>query len=138
MISTRRIIRWALAPLLMASFAACGSGDSSSPGSDDAGNNPPPPPAANSVNVRNNFFDPSSRTVSNTTTVTWTWRTATTDPYTGETSTTSHSVTFDDGVGSSLTQSGGTHTRQFNQTGTFGYFCSVHGAAVMSGTVVVQ
>ena len=136
MISTRRMIRLALAPLLTASFAACGSGDSSSPGPGDGGNNPPPLPAANLVNVGDNFFKPSSLTVSSGTTVTWTWVSAT-DPYTGQVAN-SHSVTFDDAVGSSLTQSSGTYTRQFNQTGTFGYFCGVHGAGAMSGTIVVQ
>ena len=88
---------------------------------------PPPPPVGNAVNVDDFFFDPSALTVSVGTTVTWTWVGAS-----------SHSVTFDDGVENSVTQSGGVHTRQFDQTGTFGYFCSVHGAGVMSGEIVVQ
>ncbi len=136
MISTRRTIRLALAGLLTASFAACGSGDSYSPESGDGGNSSPPPPAANSVNVGDNFFDPPSLTVSSGTTVTWRW-VSVIDPYTGRAGN-SHSVTFNDGVGSSPTQSSGTHTRQFNQTGSFGYYCSLHGAGAMSGTVVVQ
>lgn len=85
-----------------------------------------PPPAAN-VNVGDNFFDPSSLTVSTGTTVDWTWTGA--NP---------HTVTFNDGIGNSIQQTSGTHMRQFTAVGTFGYFCTVHGASVMSGTVVVQ
>lgn len=94
------------------------------------------PLAANSVNVGDNFFNPESVTVSTGTTVTWTWIGAT-DPYTGVGPNT-HTVTFNDGVGSSGAKSSGTQTRQFNETGTFGYFCIIHGPAVMSGTIVVQ
>ncbi len=125
MISTPRMIRFALTLLLGASFAACGGDDSSGPGS---GNGTITPPAANEVNVGDNFFNPSSRTVSSTTTVTWTWRGGAN----------SHNVTFDDGVGDSITQSSGTHTRQFAAAGTFPYQCTIHGAAVMSGEIVVQ
>ncbi len=113
MISTPRMIRLVLTLLLGASFAACG-GDSSGPES-----------AA--VNVDDDFFDPSSRTVSAGTTVQWTWIGGNT-----------HNVTFDDGVGNSVTQTSGTHSRQLNQTGAFTYICTIHGRAVMSGEIVVQ
>jgi plastocyanin len=33
---------------------------------------------------------------------------------------------------------GGSFSRVFNERGTFPYFCTIHGAASMSGTVVVQ
>ena len=33
---------------------------------------------------------------------------------------------------------GGTFTRRFDTPGTFSYFCTIHGAAVMSGTVTVN
>ncbi len=122
------MIRLALVPLLTASFAACGSGDSSSPGPGDI------PLAPNSVNIGDNFFDPPSLAVSSGTTVTWNW---VSDSYTGQAGNL-HSVTFNDPLRSSATQSSGTHTLQFNETGTFGYFCSVHGAGAMSGTIVVQ
>ena len=135
MISTRRMIQSILTLLLGVGFAACGSDDSYGPGGNGITPPTPTPPATASVNVRDNFFDPSSGTVSSGTTVTWTW-VSVADPYTGIP--TSHSVTFDDGVGSSATQSSGTHTRQLNQTGTFTYFCSVHGKPVMSGEIVVQ
>ncbi len=114
MISTPRMIRLALTLLLGASFAACGGDDSSGP-------------ATATVNIDDDFFDPSSRTVSAGTTVQWTWI--------GENS---HNVTFDDGVGNSVTQTSGTHSRQLNQTGTFTYICTIHGRAVMSGEIVVQ
>ncbi len=124
MISTPRLIRLALTLFLGASFAACGGDDSSGPGS---GNGTITPPAANEVNVGDFFFNPSSRTTSSGTTVTWTWIGAV-----------AHNVTFNDGVGNSITQSSGTHTRQFAAAGTFPYHCTIHGATVMSGEIVVQ
>ncbi len=111
------MIRLALTLLLGASFAACG-GDSSGPESSNG---------TAAVNVDDDFFDPTSRTVSAGTTVQWTWIGAN-----------SHNVTFDDGVGNSVTQTSGTHSRQLNQTGTFTYICTIHGRAVMSGEIVVQ
>ncbi len=87
-------------------------------------------------NVGDNFFNPSSRTVSSGTTVTWNW-VSEGNSYTGA-GPNSHSVTFDDGVGSSVTQSEGKHTRQFAAAGTFPYHCTIHGSAVMSGVIVVQ
>ncbi len=79
-----------------------------------------------SVIVGDNFFNASSLTVANGATVTWNWSGA--NP---------HSVIFDDGLGNSAVQASGTHTREFNTAGTFGYFCSVHGASIMSGEIVV-
>jgi plastocyanin len=80
-----------------------------------------------SVNVGDNFYDPSSLTVASGVMVTWNWSGG--NP---------HTVTFDDGIGNSSTQTSGTHTRSFASTGSFGYFCTVHGAEVMSGVVIVQ
>ncbi len=118
MISTPRMIRLALTLLLGASFAACGGDDPSGP---ESGN------GTIAVSVGDDFFDPSSRTVSASTTVEWTWIGGN-----------EHNVTFDDGVGNSVTQTSGTHSRQLNQTGTFTYICTIHGRAVMSGEIVVQ
>ncbi len=125
MISTPRMTRFALTLLLGASFAACG-GDNTGPGNGTTPT-PTPTPGTNEVNVIDNGFDPTSRTVSVGTTVQWNWR-----------GVNSHNVTFDDLMGSSGTQTSGTHTRQFTAAGNFGYICTIHGAAVMSGTVVVQ
>jgi plastocyanin len=33
---------------------------------------------------------------------------------------------------------GGTYQVYFGTPGTYGYYCTIHGAAVMSGTVIVQ
>ncbi len=129
MISTPRMIRFALTLLVGASFAACG-GDGSS-GLGLGGNGTTPPPAANAVNIADNFFNPSSRTVSAGTTVQWTW-------VGGPTQVNSHNVTFDDGVGNSSTQTSGTHMRQFTAAGTFPYVCTIHVLEGMTGTVVVQ
>ena len=80
-----------------------------------------------SVNVDDNFYDPSSLTVASGVMVTWNWS-----------GNAPHTVTFDDGIGNSGEQTSGTHTRSFASTGSFGYFCTVHGASVMSGVVIVQ
>ncbi len=114
MISKPRMIRFAVTLLVGASLAAC---------SDDTSG---PPPGANEVNVADNFFNPTSLTVSVGTTVQWTWVGGN-----------SHNVTYDDGVGNSVTQTSGTHMRQFTAAGSFPYHCTIHGT-LMSGTVVVQ
>jgi plastocyanin len=83
------------------------------------------------ITIGDNFFNPASVTVSRdssrTATVTWTW--AGRNP---------HSVTFDAGGRSSGVQRAGTFTRSFDRTGSFTYFCTVHGRAIMSGMVTVQ
>ncbi len=126
MISRPRVIRWALTLLLGASFAACGGDDTSGPESGN-GTTTPPPPGANAVNIIDNNFNPTSLNVTAGTTVTWTW-----------TGGNSHNVTFDDGVENSFTQTSGTYMRQFAAAGSFPYHCTIHGASVMFGTVVVQ
>ncbi len=129
MISKPRLTRWAFLLVTVVYLAACagddplgsnGNGNGSGNGSGNGG-------ATLSVAVQDNRFTPSSLTIPQDSTTTWTWGGS--NP---------HNVTFDDGIGNSGTQSSGTHTRQFTQTGTFGYFCTVHGAAVMSGTIIVQ
>ena len=131
MIPTDRMIRSLSTLVLGVGIAACG-GD----GPTNENGNGTNPLAANSVNVGDNFFNPESVTVSTGTTVTWTWI-GVTDSYTGVGPNT-HAVTFNDGFGSSDAKSSGTQTRQFNETGTFEYFCSVHSAAAMSGKIIVQ
>jgi plastocyanin len=82
------------------------------------------------VDVKDNFFDPSSITVTGGTTVTWTWRGSGT-----------HNVTFEDGQGSSLSQASGSHSRTFGTTGTVRYRCTIHSSSFTSGmvgSVVVQ
>ncbi len=108
--------------LVLALLVAASCGDGSTSGPDNNNQNPGP----NEVRVGNNFFNPSPRTVTAGTTVTWTWNAGSVQ----------HNVTFTGGP-SSATQSSGTFTRTFTTAGTFNYLCTVHGAA-MSGSIVVQ
>jgi plastocyanin len=101
--------------------------------SDMGTNNPNPGNNSNAVSVNDNFFDPANITITKGTTVTWTWR-----------GNNMHSVTSgmpgDANAGSVFDQgpmSSGAFQFTFNNTGTFNYFCRVHGAA-MTGTVKVQ
>jgi len=50
-----------------------------------------------------------------------------------------HTATSSTGVwDSGVIAPGGSFSRVFAATGTYPYFCTIHGAAAMSGTVVVQ
>lgn len=80
----------------------------------------------NAVTVSNNQFTPSNTTVNVGATVTWTWASGAAN----------HNVTFDDGP-ASFTKNNGTFSRTFSIAGTYGYHCTIHGAA-MSGSVEVQ
>ena len=84
------------------------------------------------VEVSNNKFTPSVRTVPAGTSVVWTWT---------NTGATAHSVrsTGTPSFPSSaiLAGSGQAYAHQFDVAGTYTYECEVHGAA-MSGTIVVQ
>jgi plastocyanin len=79
------------------------------------------------VAVDDNFFSPSDVTVLHGTTVTWQWAPGASR----------HSVTFDDGESSAVRDSG-SFSRTFDFAGTYSYYCTVHGRAVMSGVVEVQ
>ena len=74
--------------------------------------------------MRDNFYSPSSVTVTVGTTVTWTW-----------TGFGSHSVTFEDGLGSSGVQNTGQIDRTFNTVGTFRFRCTVHSGNFTSGMI---
>jgi plastocyanin len=126
------------AVLALVSLSACGGGSGYPTGSgsqNPPGGQNPPPSTTNAVSVQNNRFNPAATTVSVGTTVTWTWDACSDDGYGGRTCV-DHSVTFDDGVGST-TRSTGSYQRQFNTAGTFSYHCAIHGAA-MAGQVVVR
>lgn len=125
-----------------APLACGGGGGGSNPITTPNQPTPPLTPATpNDVLVENNSFNPATLTVAAGTTVKWTWATCTgsNDPYNGGVGQTcvDHSVTWDDGTGTSVTQSEGTYLRAFPTAGTYKYHCLVHGTA-MSGTVVVQ
>jgi plastocyanin len=88
---------------------------------------------ATSVGVCDNFFAPASSPITAGAAVTWTWRGGN-----------GHNVTFEDGQGSSATQTSGTHSRPFSAAGTFRYRCTIHssgfdpGPGQMAGSVTVQ
>lgn len=106
---------------------AC-NGTPAGPGQSQGGggvNNPTP---TNSVSVIDNSYNPTNIIVDARNMVTWNWMGGN-----------QHNVTFDDAsIGNSGTQTTGTFAAMFPTAGTFTYFCTVHGQAVMSGSVVVQ
>ncbi len=80
----------------------------------------------NSITMKGLAFNPSSLTISKGATVTWTNDDSTT-----------HTVTSDTGAFDSGNLSpGATYTRQFNDTGTFPYHCTIH--PFMKATITVQ
>lgn len=86
--------------------------------------------SATSVGVCDRFFAPASSPIAPGSAVTWTWGGAE-----------GHNVTFEDGQGSSGTQTTGTHNRTFSGTGTFRYRCTIHSTDFttgMMGSVSVQ
>lgn len=79
---------------------------------------------ATAVNVCDNSFVPASSPVTMGAAITWTWRGGN-----------GHNVTFEDGQGSSTTQTSGTHSRTFSGAGTFRYRCTIHSSSFASGMV---
>jgi plastocyanin len=113
-----------LRALAIASLAACGGGG----GSDTTtGPNGGGGGTGSAVTVGNNFFSPSSMSVAPGATVTWTWAA-------GDTL---HQIAFVDNAPGSAKQNTGTFQRTFSTAGTYNYFCTVHGPALMSGTITV-
>jgi plastocyanin len=110
-----------LRPVGILLVVACGGNDASSPA---------PEPGSGPVTVDDNFFQPAQLTVTRvngTVQVTWNWS-----------GTNLHNVTFDAGPPHSETQRSGSFSRDFSQPGSFTYICTVHGRALMSGTVNVE
>jgi plastocyanin len=110
--------RSSLACVCFITVIGCGGGSDGPSG---------PAGGGNTVTVGNNFFSPASLSVAPGTTVTWTWADGAV----------SHNVTFDDGGPNSPTQSSGSFPRTFADPGSYPYHCTIHGAAVMAGTVTV-
>ena len=82
------------------------------------------------MDVIDNSFVPETVNISRGATVTWTWR-----------GSSQHNVTFEDGQGSSPTQTTGTLDRSFAGAGSFRYRCTLHSGnftSGMAGVVVVQ
>lgn len=140
--------RWITAAAVVLAIAACGgSGSDSGSGSgltNPGGTGTPTPPGGgantNTITLESQSFSPSEITVPKGTTVVFSWA-ACDSSYGGYGSggCVSHNVVFDDGSNiSSGTMSSGAFTRTFNTTGQFKFHCSIHGAALMSGSVTVQ
>ena len=127
--------RLLVAAASLAALAACGGGGGSP--TQPPGNNPPnnPPPVTNAVTVGVSSFNPANISVTAGTTVTWNWNSCTSDGYGGPETCVAHTVTFDDGVGST-TRSSGSYSRQFSAAGDFPYHCTLH--SNMTGKVTVQ
>lgn len=106
---------------------------------DDGGNNPPPPnnpPPANTINVRNNSFSPTSLTVASGTQVTFSWVSGAAG----------HNVTPSSANPQALPESGGGGVLRsapfsfqviFSTVGTYRFFCSPHGSQDGAGNVLV-
>lgn len=87
--------------------------------------------AVTAVSIEDNFFTPQNVTVPVGTTVKWTNNGAAT-----------HTATSGNGTPSGLFDSGNMTSGQtfqftFNNPGTYPYYCKIHGAAMMSGTITV-
>lgn len=104
------------AVLLAAIVLGCGD-DGTGPSCGSGG-------TATAVNVCDNFFAPAASPIGAGAGVTWTWRGGN-----------QHNVTFEDGQGSSATQTSGTHTRSFSSVGPFRYRCTIHSPDFNSGMV---
>lgn len=129
-----------IAVLLLMAVYACGGGGASASATAPVTTKPAVPPAGtpNSIVVTNNAFTPADLPVATGSKVTWTFDTCNNgDGYGGAKTCVSHDITFDDGQKSG-TLSDGTFSRTFSAAGTYAYHCTIHGAGVMSGRVVVQ
>ena len=96
------------------------------------GGNPPggPGSGAKQIQVGDNFFSPNSFNAHPGDSITWNW-----------TGSNQHSVTFTTTnpiIDSGVQGTGGKFTYTFAQTGVYSYYCKVHGAAVMTGTITIQ
>lgn len=96
-------------------------------------NNSNPPPSNNTVQIKDNFFDPPSLTIAVGRSVVWRHVGTSQHTVTSGTPTNNPGSLFDSGTLSN----GGGFTFVFGQTGTYTYFCRVHGVNMM-GTIVVQ
>ncbi len=107
-----------LAAILALTTQGCNKKSTNSSGS--------PPPSGNNVSIGDNFFNPSSKTVSVGTSITWTNNGGAV-----------HTVTSTIGneLNSGDISPGGAYTHTFNTLGTFNYHCVHH---AMNGSITVQ
>jgi plastocyanin len=96
-------------------------------GGDDGPSGPENGSPAGGITIGDNFFNPETFTATVGTAVVWTW-----------TGTLAHNVTFEDQAPGSGDRTSGTFSRTFTAAGSYDYFCTIHGAGVMDGTVTVS
>jgi amicyanin len=96
-------------------------------GGSQTGGNQSSNQTANSIEIKNFAFSPSTLTIKTGETVTWTNDDSTT-----------HTITSDTGseLGSGSISTGQTYSHTFNTAGTFDYHCSIHTS--MKGKVIVE
>ncbi len=118
----KKLMFLALAALVGAVVMTAGCTSSSNPSSSPQVSTA----GQNSVTMKGLAFNPSALTINKGANVTWTNDDSTT-----------HTVTSDTGAFDSGNMNpGATYTRQFNDTGTFAYHCTIH--TFMKGTITVQ
>ncbi|MDB4967536.1 MAG: plastocyanin [Myxococcales bacterium] len=88
-------------------------------------------PTTAAITVMDNFYTPANVTIAAGGTVTWTFAGA--NPHTVTSGAGTPTGMFDSGI-----KSTGTFSFTFPTAGSVGYYCMVHGFAVMHGTVTVQ
>ncbi len=110
-------------------FNGCKSNSTSPYGMSSGGSNPPP---TNEILLQNTSYNPSTKTINKGTKLTWLNK----DSF-------AHTVTSGypgnpDGVFDSGNMgSGASFSYTFNSSGTFKYYCRIHGS-IMTGTIIVQ
>lgn len=125
MVTNTRMARRSTVILAVAlALQACGGGDDGGGPTTQPPPAPPGPTNPNAVQVADNVFDPAGTSIASASTITWTW-----------VGSAPHNVTFEDGNGSSSTQTSGTHSRAFSAAGTFRYRCTIHSSNFTSGMV---
>ena len=123
---TKKLMLLALAVLIGAVVLTAGCTSYSNPSPAPSSSPQVSTAGQNTVTMKGLAFNPSALTISKGANVTWTNDDSTT-----------HTVTSDTGAFESGNLSpGNSFTRQFNDTGTFPYHCSIH--TFMKGTIAVQ
>ena len=101
-------------------------GNGGGPGGNPGG----PGSGSNKINVADNLYSPSQMTVHLGDSVTWNWI-----------GNNQHSVTFtttNPTIDSGVQGNGASFRYVFVQAGVYTYYCKIHGASIMSGTITVQ
>lgn len=125
-----RLIKKAIVVIILGLFTLAAGCKSNDYGTNTGGGGGTPP--ANQVNLQNTAYSPASKTISKGTTIKWVNK----DSY-------PHTVTSGtpgnpDGTFDSGNMGGGaSFSYTFSTSGTFKYYCRIHGA-LMTGTIVVQ